>query len=980
MRWRRWLAVPAVSLVAWAVSQAAPGAPRAPQAGAGEAAIATVGPLKVTRGEFEQRVQQGLAEYRQRSGQELPATFVPTVRRQLLESLIRRDLLVLETRRRGALASEQEAIDELKKDPFFQPGGRFDDARFNVIRTQQPDKFAFAVQQMRENLGARRLAEEQQRLHAPAEASVKTDVAKKLKSATVEALVLRRGDFTGLYPEPREADVLAWYHAHVADYARPERATISVVTLATASHAARAEQRADSALAAIHKGATLEQVAERLGLGVQGNVTVMRDNAPGLWKGSAADMQALFQAKPGAVLPHAVAGREGLLLVRLDRHEPAAPAPLREVARTIRQQLRASARLHADDDAATALYGTLRDSLRTTGVRVRWAVVDTTSVNPGEPAAADIDRWYHSHLADYSTFDAKAGGVVARPLAEVQDDVRARWRHDARVARVRELTDGLRQAWAAGRRDPALERGVAVHEAGPVVPGVAVDSSAAGRALGEQLGARGAAVGADVVDVPGGALVFAVTQRVAGFVPPLEQVRPQLARRLADRRHAEEEAGAHALYDADPVSFATGRTLHASRLIVPPADLFSVDMTHAEVERWHREHMDQYAAPEQVAASHILITPKDASPEADRAARARADSLAKRAKAGEDFATLARTYTDDDATRDAGGDLGAFGRGTMLEAFEKAAFSMHAGDISDPVKSEVGYHVIKVTDHLPAMAQPLAQVYANVSADLARVKADTVSARRADSLARLIHTPAQARTAARKLGFKVSDIAFPLGQPMRVAGLENYFATLESLKPGQFVPGTVYLKGQGWAITWVDSVTAPIRPAWDQARNTAIDRWRRQSGQRAFDGKLAELDSLMRAGWSLDSVAAMYGGLARLPLTPGMGIPGVEATETVDSLVFGVPRGHALATGASSGWLSLQAGALRLRVAERGEPSASQLAAEVERQRRIATDTALEKWFDELKHRYPVRILDSKLRATALPPLPSGPGNPSAAR
>lgn len=117
-----------------------------------------------------------------------------------------------------------------------------------------------------------------------------------------------------------------------------------------------------------------------------------------------------------------------------------------------------------------------------------------------------------------------------------------------------------------------------------------------------------------------------------------------------------------------------------------------------------QEEIDAYvkAHPEeQVHARHILISIK--SPEMPTeagldkpAARAKADEVLKRVKAGENFETLAREFSTDPGSKPNGGDLGWFGRGRMVPEFEKAAFALQPGQVSDIVESQFGYHIIKV--------------------------------------------------------------------------------------------------------------------------------------------------------------------------------------------------------------------------------------------------------------------------------------------
>jgi len=122
---------------------------------------------------------------------------------------------------------------------------------------------------------------------------------------------------------------------------------------------------------------------------------------------------------------------------------------------------------------------------------------------------------------------------------------------------------------------------------------------------------------------------------------------------------------------------------------------------------------------ETVAASHILVDTKNmkAQDEFDKA-KAKIDSIKKELDGGADFAELAKKYSDC-PTGKSGGDLGAFPRhGAMVEAFASAAFATEVGKISDPVKTEFGYHIIKVTNRTPAKDVSFSEVKGQVKDEL----------------------------------------------------------------------------------------------------------------------------------------------------------------------------------------------------------------------------------------------------------------------
>lgn len=112
-----------------------------------------------------------------------------------------------------------------------------------------------------------------------------------------------------------------------------------------------------------------------------------------------------------------------------------------------------------------------------------------------------------------------------------------------------------------------------------------------------------------------------------------------------------------------------------------------VKVTEDEMKSYFEENKDTFTQQEQVQASHILVADEAAAKEVK-------DKLAN----GGDFSELAKEYSTDTETKDAGGDLGLFGKGDMVAEFEEAAFSMELNTISEPIKTDYGYHIIKVVD------------------------------------------------------------------------------------------------------------------------------------------------------------------------------------------------------------------------------------------------------------------------------------------
>jgi peptidyl-prolyl cis-trans isomerase C len=135
------------------------------------------------------------------------------------------------------------------------------------------------------------------------------------------------------------------------------------------------------------------------------------------------------------------------------------------------------------------------------------------------------------------------------------------------------------------------------------------------------------------------------------------------------------------------------------------------DVSDVEVEKFYAENEDRLTLPAQLRVRHILLKWKPLGTQDDRAAlRKQMEPILERARGGEDFAALAREFSEDAATRSAGGDTGFFGPGTMVPEFEYAAYSLKVGEISDPVSTVFGVHILKLEERQEPRLLPLDEV------------------------------------------------------------------------------------------------------------------------------------------------------------------------------------------------------------------------------------------------------------------------------
>jgi peptidyl-prolyl cis-trans isomerase C len=151
-----------------------------------------------------------------------------------------------------------------------------------------------------------------------------------------------------------------------------------------------------------------------------------------------------------------------------------------------------------------------------------------------------------------------------------------------------------------------------------------------------------------------------------------------------------------------------------------------IDVTADDAKKYYDEYPKQFETPEQVRASHILIEPNYADPNADpneakAEARAKIEEMLKQINEGSDFAELAKANSAC-LSAEGGGDLGFFPRGRTTQSFEKVAFELEVGQLSDVVETEYGYHIIKVADHKDAGVVPFEQAKDDITEQLTEQK------------------------------------------------------------------------------------------------------------------------------------------------------------------------------------------------------------------------------------------------------------------
>jgi peptidyl-prolyl cis-trans isomerase D len=361
-------------------------------------------------------------------------------------------------------------------------------------------------------------------------------------------------------------------------------------------------------------------------------------------------------------------------------------------------------------------------------------------------------------------------------------------------------------------------------------------------------------------------------------------------------------------------------------------------VTGQQIERYYNDNIQQYSTPEQVRASHILIKTTGKA-EDDETAKKKAEDLLAQVKKGADFADLAKKNSQDEASAVKGGDLDFFPRGQMVPEFDKVAFELQPGQISDLVKSQFGYHIIKVTDKRPATTKSLAEVRTQIEDQLKYEQAQSAAQKLADEVAGELKKPTDFEKVARARGLQNGETGFFL-QDEPIAGIGMAPAvgqTAFSMKEGEVSEpirtpqGYAFITVTGRQDAYVpklDEVKAKVRE--DVLKQKAIDK------ARAAAANIAGLKS-----GDFDKAAKAAGLEVKTTdlIARGAPIADVGVSPKLEAAAFALPAGSV------SDPIVTETGATIVKVLERKDPTPEELAKDRDNLRNELLNDRRQKFF-----------------------------------
>jgi peptidyl-prolyl cis-trans isomerase D len=346
----------------------------------------------------------------------------------------------------------------------------------------------------------------------------------------------------------------------------------------------------------------------------------------------------------------------------------------------------------------------------------------------------------------------------------------------------------------------------------------------------------------------------------------------------------------------------------------------AITVPDADVEAFYNQNRQQYTTPAQARASHILFKTEGKD---ENTVRQQAEAVLKRARSGEDFTALAGQYSEDESNKDRGGDLDYFDKGRMVPEFEAAAFALKNGEISDLVKSQFGFHIIKMVDNQPEVVRPLDQVKAEIVDQLRWQKAQQAAEAQAKTLASDAKTPADLERLAkeRNIEFRESGL-FGTTDAIDALGVQPELAsTMFGLKEGDVSqPQRV---ARGWVIGTVSGRQDAYVPTLDEAREKVREDVVRDKAATLARDRSATIAAELKTAKDFAATAKKY-TLEVKPtelLARGSAIPDVGMSEDIDKAAFSLP------VNGVSDPITTPSGTAIIRVTERQDVTDAQIAA-----------------------------------------------------
>jgi peptidyl-prolyl cis-trans isomerase D len=371
---------------------------------------------------------------------------------------------------------------------------------------------------------------------------------------------------------------------------------------------------------------------------------------------------------------------------------------------------------------------------------------------------------------------------------------------------------------------------------------------------------------------------------------------------LSEVHIAEEDV--RAAYEATAEQYRREEERRIRYLLVETSRLRrTMPVDDAELRAYYDQHSDEFLQGEQARARHILIRVAPDATDVERGeAELRANGVAQIARSGADFAALAAEHSEDPGSKDNGGDLGWFGRGQMVPEFEDAVFAAKPGEIIGPIRSQFGFHIIKVEGFRPAHQQPFEEVEDQIRFRVLEDRATVEAEARADVLARRLKsespaTQEQWQAIADEDEAVVLNQSPPFGAGQPVPGASNGPELADAVFAAKIndIGGPVAVP-RGWIVWQLAEIRPEGIPPFEDVRMQVEQKLRRERAVEIATARGSELADRWRAGEDGAELATAFGSnlTEARDHRRGQVIGALGVMPGVDAAVFAASEGEVL--------------------------------------------------------------------------------------
>ena len=294
----------------------------------------------------------------------------------------------------------------------------------------------------------------------------------------------------------------------------------------------------------------------------------------------------------------------------------------------------------------------------------------------------------------------------------------------------------------------------------------------------------------------------------------------------------------------------------------------TVQIARDDLQAYYNQHRDEYRTAEQAKVSHILIKTPLPGPDGKvdekgvAAAQQRAEDLLKQLKAGAKFEDLAKKYSEDPGSAKEGGSLGWIGKGRTVPEFEKAAFSLPKGQVSDLVKSSYGFHIIRVDDRQDAHMKTLDEVKDQIEPALKQQKAQQIAQKQAEDFFQQAKSQgldaagtAKSVQVATSDFFSRRDVVPGVGPAPQL--MDAVFGATEKSPP------EMAATSQGFAVFQLLAIKPPATPTFEEIRTQVEQQFKNERSNVLLSQKVQELSDRAKTGHDLKKAAKELGATVK---------------------------------------------------------------------------------------------------------------------